>query len=221
MTVPGNLVSLFSDVSREGTHTFDAVSTYNGAGASDQFTHTCGAGTTVLVLCVTVGAADVTGTHVNYNGVAMTEVASSPQDISETVSRLFYMIDPPTGSAYTVDFDNPATSRTFAASASSYISSTGKTALDGDTGSAADPDTDPTSDSITPTKDGCVIVQCSGTGDSTTMTGNRTLLFKHDFGLRIGGHQYALQNGAGLITFTWNTTIAEDGTHVLAAFKPA
>lgn len=220
MTIPGGLMALFMAGEREGSHTFDAVSTYNGTGAADQLTHTCAAGTTILVLCVTVAANDFTGTHVEYNGLPMTEVPSSPQDLAETISHIYYLIDPPTGSAYTIDVDNPATSRAMALSASSYISSTGKSAFDTSVGAATSPDTDPTSTSITTGKDGCVIVNCSGSGNHTSMTGNKTLLYYLNFGLRQAGHQYELKATAGSTTFEWDVGLVDDATHVLASFKP-
>jgi hypothetical protein len=223
MTVPGGLTAAVINAARstEGTHTFDAKSTYTGAGVSNQLTHTCAANATLLVVCITISGNPRTGTAPEYNGVAMTEVSCSPKDLAETVSELWYVLDPPTGSAYTVDVDNPATSKTMAITAVSFISSTGVTEYDTCVGSLANPDTDPTSDSITTGKNGCVVVDASGSGDAVSMTGNKTLLYSVVLqGARYAGHQYELKATAGSTTFTWNTSIAEDGTHVLASFKP-
>jgi hypothetical protein len=173
------------------------------------------------VVCITVSGTARSGTAPEYNGVAMTQVSCSPKDIAETISELWYVLDPPTGSAYTVDVDNPATSRTMAITAASFISSTGVTEYDTCNGSLANPDTDPTSDSITTGKDGCVVVDASGSGEATLMLGNKTLLYNVALqAVRMAGHQYELKATAGSTTFTWNTIVAEDGTHVLASFKP-
>ena len=220
MTIPGGLIALFAAGRlTEGTHSFDARSAGTFIGTDPAtFTHTCVAGTTVLVLSIGILSNPRETGAPTYNGIALTQ-AYAPQDYLETVSELWYLLNPPTGTAHTVSIPNN-TSRSLRANAMSFISSTGKSEFDvaiGSTGTATS-----IIESVTPTKDGCALIQIVGSGNQTALTNESDILIEHlDLGGIAASVQYALQELAARKTMSMTSSSSEDFTTIIAAFKPA
>ena len=221
MTIPGGLIALFAAGRlTEGTHSFDAVSAATFVGTDPAtFTHTCAADATVLVVTIGVLADPRGETEIpTYNGIALTR-AFPTQDFSETVSELWYLLDPPTGSAYTISIPNTNT-LSLRANAMSFISSTGKSEFDVAAGSTGT--TTSISESVTTTKDGCALIQIVGSGNQTALTNESDILIEHlDLGGIAASVQYALQELAGSKTMSMTSSSSEDFTTIIAAFKPA
>jgi len=201
-------------------HTYDTKAETNGSANPLTLAYTCGTGTTLLVLCIVVsGSTNRTGGNPTYNGVGMTPVyenikyASSPEN---SVS-MYYLLSPPTGSAYDISVPNSG-SLTMWLSASSYKAQSGYTSTydvgKTNTGLSANP-----SDLITTTVDGDVCVQVVGDGYKDVPSGQtHTWLNDHDFGANVGANQYALQATAGNITMGF-TESSDDWQMITASWK--
>src|SRR4030042_4824564 len=107
-------------------HTYDTkVQFTTGAADPREFSYTCGSGSTLLVLLI-VGAGTTyrTGADPTYNGMPFT---FGDKNVNlETFNELWYMVDPPTGSAYTIQIQNDNT-RTIFGCAASFKAATGYT----------------------------------------------------------------------------------------------
>lgn len=85
---------------------FDAVSSSNGSGTSNTFSHTC-TGTNralyVMAYCFISGGAPAVPTSVTYNSVAMTLVRSEPYLVGDPVERIdVYRLENPASGANNV-----------------------------------------------------------------------------------------------------------------------
>jgi hypothetical protein len=89
-------------------HTYDTQGTSASYGTADPHTisYTCGAGTTLLVLMVEHNAQSRTGGTPTYNGVNMTQVGTEIRNAQEVGVEMWYMLNPPTGSAYDIVVQN-------------------------------------------------------------------------------------------------------------------
>ena len=209
-----------------GSHTFDTNSRVTGSANPLDNTYTCGAGTTLLVVAI---AADANGSGSNYlrtggaptyNSVTMTQAGPTRvySTTGEVAVEIFYLIDPPTGSAYTVSIPNTRPNALYV-QRSSYKASTGYTsALDnvnGGTGVSANPGV-----LATTTVNGAVIVGAAGTGHLAGFTADsHTTLDLTTIGTAFGeGNQYYLQATAGEVTLSW-TASTDDWAAAVAAFK--
>lgn len=146
--------------------TFDAV----GAGgfvvsSSSPLTwlHTCGAGATALFVDVTCnGVSDDIG-GVTYNGIAMTKLAfiEANNNVSGGID-LWYLANPPTGSAYTVQV-TPSSQTTMTGNSVSYAGSSGYQGLVTNYGGSSGSTGAFGSVSSTDPNGMCVGVACNGT----------------------------------------------------------
>ena len=208
-----------------GSHTFDTNNRVEGNANPLDNAYTCGAGTTLLVVAIAADAASSGSTYVRtggaptYNGVTMEQAGTTRvySTTGEVAVEIFYLIDPPTGSAYTVSIPNTRPNALYV-QRSSYKAGTGFTsALDntnGGTGVSANPGV-----IATPTVNGAVIVGIVGDGHISGPTGgNQTVLNNTDDGAFGDGNQYALQETAGEITLSW-TASSDDWAAAVAAFK--
>ncbi|MCX9014574.1 MAG: carboxypeptidase-like regulatory domain-containing protein, partial [Candidatus Methanoperedens sp.] len=204
-----------------GAHTFDtkATTSQTSWSRSNPYTlsYTAGAGSTVMVLGIaTAGTTARTGGAPTYNGIAFTQIESSVSSGSEGRIEMWYLLNPPTGSAYTVSVPN-TNARTMNYMVSTYISSTGISAFDvsaSKSAIAANP-----SQSVTTTKNGDVVIDALFDGHNDVPTANtHILLYSSDDGSYSNNGQYHLQPTAGAITLGW-TVPSDDYALITAAFK--
>lgn len=201
------------------THSLNTSQVDNALVANPStLTYTCGAGTTLLVLGITLSDANArSGGAPTYNGVALTQAATTQQSAGfETVTEMWYMLGPPTGAALTISIPNTVGPRTINAVTSSWISATGASALDVAAGNLASSGTPSTN--ITPLNGSLVIDRVGdGVASLASLTETLTLLASTDHGAHVSGAQYTL-SALSITSVTWTST-TEDWTHVVAAFK--
>jgi hypothetical protein len=202
-------------------HTFDTSLRFTGSSSPVTANYTCGTGTTVLVLGIIVGGSTArAGGAPTYNGVAMTAVytgimaASSP----ETNVDMYYLLNPPTGSAYQISIPNTGTKSLYCM-ASSYKAASGNTSALDVQNNATNTSTNPTC-SVTTTAD-AVLIACVGDGAQTWSPTGRTgtQLGDYDDGNYGDGHQYYIKTGAGSQAMAWTFGTSEDWAEIVAAFK--
>ncbi|HEB26435.1 MAG TPA: hypothetical protein ENI05_01485, partial [Porticoccus sp.] len=213
-------------------HTFDNNLRFSGATNPLTFDYTCGTGATLLVVGIVIGPLSIrAGDLPTYNGVALVR-ANPPRTVPDVGCELWYMLDPPTGSALEISVSNPL-SFPLHVQASSYIVAGGKTsAIDVADGSFSFTTASP-SISLTTTEDGDVIVGVFGDAEDFIPTGNSgTLLNANDNGLYSDSNQFTLQASAGAVATSWTTQTYGAGVYgggiyngtdrwvmVVAAFK--
>lgn len=201
-------------------HTLDTSQQNNSLTVNPAtFSYTSGAGTTVLVLnLVIVGSTARTGGAPTYNGVAMTQ-ADGTRMATETNTEMWYLLNPPTGSAYTVSVPNTNTRTIHAFTATAKAQSGYTSALDvvnGATGTTANP-----SVSVTTTTAGDFVTSITGHGSNSLGTGNKTRyggVWGIDHGNYSSMRMYELQATAGATTHTYTVGLDDWGV-VVAAFK--
>ncbi|MFA6148668.1 MAG: hypothetical protein WC899_10720 [bacterium] len=202
-------------------HTFGTKLRFTGSSAPLTGNYTCGAGSTVLVLSLVVaGTTPRSGGAPTFNGVALTQAGTTRGHGAgyETGTELWYLLDPPAGSAYQISIPNGGTARTIYAIASTYTSATGISALDVANGNAATSGANP-SVSVTTTVNGAAIVASMGNGLSSAPTGRTgTSLYETDDGSYSDSGQYLLQASAGAQAMGW-TIASDDWCICVAAFK--
>lgn len=202
-------------------HDLDAISTFNSIANPTTFSHTCSAGTTVLVLMLNGVNNARTGGAPTYNGTAMTQ-AGTTEDVAETTSEVWYLIGPDTGSSYTLSIPNAVISQNLIGSLASFESSTGTSAFQQVVQSSSSSVAGPVGDDVTPTKDGSVICQVLGSGQPTVSTSwTARLASSHDVGATTGHSQYHIQGTAALKAMEFDTLAADDYTSVCAVFETA
>lgn len=213
-------------------HTFDTNLRFSAVTNPVTSNYTCGSGATLLVVGIVIGP--LGGRHglaPTYNGVEFTLADFTRRIIPQVGCELWYMTDPPTGSALEISVPNPLSSPLHV-QVSSYVVASGKTsAIDvdgGSLGSSASP-----SVSLTTTEDGDVIVGVFGDTEDFTPTANSgTELNTTDNGLYSDNNQFTLQASAGAIATSWTTQTYGAGVYgggiyngtagwvmVVAAFK--
>lgn len=211
---------LFFQNTALAAHTLDTSQQNNSLTANPAtFSYTSGAGTTVLVLnLVVVNSTARTGGAPTYNGVAMTQ-ADGTRMATETNTEMWYLLNPPTGSAYTVSIPNTNTRTIRAFTATAKAQSGYTSALDvvnGATGTTANP-----SVSVTTTTAGDFVTSITGHGSNSLGTGNKTRyggVWGIDHGAYVSMRMYELQAAAGATTHTY-TVGADDWGMVVTAFK--
>ncbi|MFA4934532.1 MAG: hypothetical protein WC568_01725, partial [Candidatus Methanoperedens sp.] len=200
-------------------HTFDTSSQAVAATSPVTLSYTAGSNSTVLVVGLAINSLTArAGGAPTYNGIPLTQANVTQTAASEVAAELWYLLNPPTGSAFTISVPNTGTF-SIRVIASTYNASAGySSALDiagGWTGSTANP-----SNSLTTTVNGDAIVDIMGNSKNTAETANnQVLLFANDEGNWNTAAQYALQATAGAITFTHTIAIPNDWGHIMAAFK--
>lgn len=208
-------------------HTFDtslripttSVNTSNPQSGS----YTCGAGATLLVVSlVYAGSTARSGGAPTYNGVALqqADIQRYGSTNPEASVEMWYMLNPPTGAAYTISVPN-AGGLNMATMIASFKAQSGYTSfLDVSNGNGA-VSTNP-SVSVTTTADGDVIVAAVANGaQSWSGTPVGTNVFTNDNGSWGGGLQYLLQTSQGTQAMSWTFGTSEDWGVVVAAFKEA
>lgn len=179
--------------------------------------YTAGTGTTVLVVMLAHTQASRTGGAPTYNGVAMSQVGGEVLNAQEVGAEMWYLIDPPTGAAYTISVPNTGSGsiRIYAASfkAQSGYTSTLDVSTTGNT------DGSNPSLTLTTTTDGDAVVDILSDGNTSVPTArSHTLINNADEGAWVNEAQYALQSTAGNITLS-HTIANDDVAMIAAAFK--
>lgn len=199
-------------------HTFDTSAQGVGSANPLLLSYTCGAGATVLVIGLVVKSLTArAGGNPTYNNIAMTQASTRQQAATEVAAEIWYLLNPPTGSAYNISVPNTG-GLTIRIIASSYKAASGKqSALDvanGWTGTIANP-----SNSVTTNVNGDAVVDILAHALNTPETGrNQTLLYATDEGVWNSAAEYALQATAGSITFS-HTIAADSWGQIIASFK--
>jgi len=203
-------------------HSIDTKLQFNGATNPLTSNYTCGSGTTLLVVAIVAGGASGvearTGGVPTYNGVEMTEVyAGIKYSTPETAVDMYYLLNPPTGSAYQISVPNTRPNDLYCV-ASSYKAQSGYTSAFDVKHSATGLSANPT-DSVTTTVNGDVIVQVCGDGYANKPSAySHTLLYSTDNGSYSDNHQYALQASYGVITLSW-TCSSDEWAIITGAWK--
>jgi hypothetical protein len=223
LTIFGNLFNLIIPVPQvQAAHTFDTKLRITGSTSPVTANYTAAAGSTVLVLgIVTGGSVARAGGAPTYNGVALTQADSTRKAASnpETNVELFYLLDPPTGSALSISIPNTGT-RSLFVEASTYKAQSGYISqldvANGGSGTSTNP-----SVSVTTTTNGDTIVAVVGSGAQTWAPSARsgTQLNDNDDGAFGDGNQYLLQTNAGAQAMSWTFGTSDDWAEVVAAFK--
>lgn len=177
------------------------------------FTINCPAGTTVLWLGIIVsGTTARSGGNPTYNGVSMVagNAKANAGGTAEENSETWYLLDPPTGSAYTISVPN-AGSLAMTLIAASASAASGYKSYRGTGVSTPGNSTNP-STSVTTTKNGAAIFAVIGNGATTWSPTGRsgTQLYDWDAGSRGMGAQYFMQASAGSQTISWTFGTSED-----------
>lgn len=207
-------------------HTFDTSARLPSSGTSTSNpltgSYTCGAGATVLtVMLKYANSTSRTGGAPTYNGIALTQAditrkaASSPEGCAE----LWYLLNPPTGSSYTVSIPNSNTKTMVAYVASAKACPGYASALDvagGNTGTS----TNPTA-SVTTTVVGDILFAVVFNGATTWAPSGRTgtQLYDSDDGAWGGGSQYLIKTDTGSQAMAWTFGTSDDWGECVAAFK--
>ena len=209
-------------------HTYDTKANL-ARGRSSQgrdLSYTCGSGATLLVLGIVVDGLTVparTGGAPTYNGVALTQAGTNAQASGgETTVELWYLLNPPTGSAYTIHIpdDNNVY---FTAEASSYKAASGYTSGLRTADIASGTSTNPTGPTHTGLASGDVIVAAIGSGATTWNPSGRTgvQLYDVDDGSYGDGGQYLIKTDANNTAMAWTFGTSDDWAIVSAVFKEA
>lgn len=210
---------MFGVQKAEAAHTFDTsaraatLQTTNPATLS----YTCGSGTTVLVVMLAHTQASRTGGALTYNGITMTQVLSEVLNNAEVGSEMWYLVDPPTGSAYTISVPNGTTGsiRIYAASFKAQSGYTSNL----DVATSTNVDALNPSKTLTTTVNGDAVIGILADGLLSTSTAlSHTRISGADEGAWVSDAQYGLQSTAGNITMTF-TIASDDVAMIMAAFK--
>ena len=205
----------------QAAHTFDTSARFTGATNPLASNYTSGAGSTVLVLSIVAGGTNRAGTAPTYNGVALTQAVAPVRYATggEASVELWYLINPPTGAAYSISIPNTGLVTLYVV-ASTYKAQSGYTsALDVvNTGTGAS--TNPSA-SVTTTAAGDVIFAGIGAGAQAWVPTGRTgiQLYDVDNGAFGDGSQYILQASAGAQAMSWTFGTSDDWAIAVAAFK--
>jgi hypothetical protein len=204
-------------------HTYDTKAAGARSNANPKtFNHTCGSGATLLILTLVIdGATPRAGGAPTYNGVAMTQADQARQAVSspETTVEMWYMLDPPTGSAYAISIPNSGTVYITAETVSFKAGSGSKTALRA-ASYATNTSTNPTGPTHSGLTGGDVMVAVVGYGDDSFSGSGQsgTSIYGTDDGTYGGAAQYTIY--AGIDSYLkWTDTTNEDWAIISAVFK--
>jgi hypothetical protein len=157
-----------------------------------------------------------------YNGAALTQADQQRFGTTgpECSAELWYLLNPPTGSAYTISIPNSGGLAMSASVVSAKAGSGKSSALDVVSGKGA-VGTNPVTNSFTTTVNGdavfAVVANGAQSWGPSAQTG--TLIHNSDNGAWGGGSQYLMQTSAGSTTMGWTFGTSEDYGIVAAAFK--
>ncbi len=191
-------------------HIFLEKTIFKGSSNPLTASHTCSNGTTVLVLTIECFFGTI-GTP-TYNGVPMTLAAGY------FTTYIYYLLDPPTGSAYTISIPNIDSRPTYA-STSSYKANSGQSIFFNASYTVANNAQAQISD--TTTQNGALLVSTTYHGQSsvTPPVGNKTSLFTDSASGTYYLAQYELQTSAGLTTHNWSGISTTQAVTAIAAFN--
>lgn len=185
------------------------------------FTINCATGTTVLWLgMVVTGTTARTGGDPTYNGIAMTAgiAKTNAGPTAETHIETWYMINPPTGSAYTISIPNTATSKAITYTAATGLAGSGFTSspAGGTTKTNVTiAQTNPNANSAAGAV-GDIIFAIVGNGattwpsNTTPVVDSGTTIHSWDAGTRGHGTQYTIAGTTAAVAMTWTFGTAED-----------
>ena len=198
-------------------HTFDTTDQVSGSSNPQTLSYTCGSGTIILVVGLSISSNSARGGGApTYNSIAMTQADQTRTGGStNTSTELWYLLYPPTGSAYTISVPNTGT-LTMRVIASSYKAAAGKYSKYDTAGGATDPGTTQTSSSVGPltVSSGGVAVDILRKSSTGAATESKTKLYA---GGGAAG-QYELLTGTST-TFTWSWATAGYFATSVVAFK--
>jgi len=202
-------------------HTYNSykASVESAANPATLTTYNCPSGTTVLVVCIGLNSATPrAGGTLTFNSQNMTDSGQGQitQGGGETTVEVWYMLNPPTGTGYTISAPNTSTA-TLWLSASCYAAGVGKTsALDlsaSTTGNSANGNID-----ISPTVNGAAIIAAITSGYRTPPSTLNDEISTNDWGNQVFGDQYLMQGSYGLQNMAWTVT-TETWEAIAIAFK--
>jgi hypothetical protein len=187
------------------------------------FTINCPAGTTVLWLGIVAGGTTArSGGAPTYDGVAMTagraktNAGGTPEECAET----WYMLRPPTGSAYTISVPNSGTlAMTLIAACASAASGNTSVQANAAVGTGGN-STNPSTTGPTGTA-GDIEFSIVGNGATTWNPTGRsgTQLYDWDAGSWGVGAQYRVSAGTSGSTHSWTFATSEDWVIAVDRFK--
>ena len=195
-------------------HTFDNNLRFVGGTNPLTSDYTCGDNATLLVVGIVIGPAGGRfGVAPTYDGVELTLADFVRLIFPQVGCELWYMTNPPTGSALEISVSN-SVSAPLHVQVSSYNVAPGFTsALDVDGGSLGSPSASP-SVSLTTTVDGDVIVGVLGSDQDYAPTAQSgTNLNRTDNGLYSDSNQFTLQASAGAVATSWTTGVYGGGVY--------
>ncbi len=192
------------------SHTLLDVTIFKGTSNPVTASHTCSNGSTILV--VTVDSWGSVISTPTYNGIPMTFAGGY------YAAYIYYMLDPPTGSAYTISISKDNSVYNIYVSASSYRADSGQSVFFSGNYDTISVGPDQMAISETTTQNGALIVSTAfyPNPSITPPIGNKTSLFTDIF---FGNYymvaQYELQSSAGLTTHSWSGVI-NSGAGIIA-----
>lgn len=179
------------------------------------------AGTTVLWVSIVVdGTTARAGGAPTYNGLALTagNAKTDAGGTPETCAEDWYLLDPPTGSSYTLSIPNTNTRSMAVAYGYASAAADYKSVYDAKgvtTGSSTNP-----TGTLTVT-DGAIWFAAVGNGATTWSPSARsgTQINDWDAGAWGRGAQYGIKSGTGSQTTSWTFATSEDWVITAASFK--
>lgn len=203
-------------------HTFD-TSLYASTGTTNPATmsYTCGAGTTIFALGITVvGATARVAGDVTFGGKLMTQIRALTN--TEASGELWYLLNPSTGAAYTVSVPNAATSKTLFLRGVSMKAASGFTSAYDSSASVAATTANP-SIGIIASANGEAIIQQFCTGLTTIPTiGNQypgQYILRVDHGAYGSAMQWYVNPSATTVRMGYISGTSDDYVLITAAFK--
>ena len=198
--------------------------TRSRATPSVTFTHTCGAGTKLLILTIVVdGSTDRTGGAPTYNSVTMTQIATNGKAVTspETVVEMWYLLNPGIGSAYTVTVPDAGNLYLTMETASFTANAANKHLVLNNSETATATGANPTSKTYTGMATGDLMLAIVGNGATTwvgtSLTG--TIIYNVDDGSYGSGAQYYITTGTGNQAIGWTFGTSEDWAEVSGVFR--
>jgi len=178
------------------------------------FTINCPAGTTVLWLGIVVaGTVARAGGAPTYNGVAMTAgaPATNAGGTAETNAETWHMLNPPTGSAYTISVPNTGTKAMTLMAATAAAQAGYTSVMSGSSTATPGNSTNPTGNSATGAV-GDIIFARVGDGATTWNPTARTgtQIYDWDAGTWGGGAQYKIATATTAFAAGWTFGTSED-----------
>lgn len=204
-------------------HSIDTQTNSTRSNGDDKtFSHTCGSGTTVLVLLIAIdGGTDREAVAPTYNGVDMVQADAVRKAAvtPETTIEMWYKLAPPTGAAYNIVIPNSGGVYITARTISFKASPGSKTALR-EASSTTNTSTDPTGPTHSNIVLGDLIIALCGHGnDVSAGTASETSLYGTDDGTYSHSGQYRICLGEESRSLNWVQANSDDWVIISAVFK--